>query len=147
MSDAEKVQILQTQLEAWETVFGTRQLSHASAAFNSFKKRAERAEAACDEEWLSAIGKAHMQLFGKPWETRDGETREEGLEANVTALFQLIEDSRDKAKRLREALRIMLDSFVKLNGCYPLEYCSEKTRYRRVACDQAKQALAETEEK
>jgi hypothetical protein len=54
--------------------------------------------------------------------------------------------SPEKAQRLRSALEMSKDAIIKLNnGCYPLEYCSEETRYRWETMKAIEQALAETE--
>lgn len=57
---------------------------------------------AVDNEWLEAIGTSWMRLTGKHWETRDGETREEGLSANVGALFQELDDARTELERVQK---------------------------------------------
>lgn len=57
---------------------------------------------AVDDQWLSAIGTAWKRLTGECWETRDGETREEGVSANIGALFQKIEDLQGQLEKYRE---------------------------------------------
>lgn len=47
----------------------------------------ERAEDDSDDLWLETIARIWKRHTGKPWDTRDGETREEGLTANIEALF------------------------------------------------------------
>lgn len=60
----------------------------------------EKVAGLIDEQWLDAIAKQWVRLTGKPWETRDGETPEEGRQANIGAIFVYIEDKAGEAKRL-----------------------------------------------
>ena len=69
-------------------------------------EQAEKLADGVDDEWLDAIGGHYLKMFGQPWETRDGETASEGRQANVTALFQIIEDQKTEIER-----------------CYKLLYC------------------------
>jgi len=50
----------------------------------------EEVENKVDEQWLNAIAKHYKELTGKHWEVLDGETREEGLQHNVAALFEVL---------------------------------------------------------
>lgn len=63
------------------------------------------------------------------------------------ALHEAVCATNRENQRLREALDELLSAFIKLNGCFPLEYCSEDTRYRWLACTKAKKALAQKEDK
>lgn len=88
---------------------------HATEITNQLEsqlREANKREHDVDEEWLSAIGTAWMRLTGKHWETRDGETRDEGLNHNIGALFQHIEELGEQLRELeahcaamREALQ------------------------------------------
>jgi len=53
-----------------------------------------------DEEWLSAIAQNWKRLTGNPWDTYDGETRSEGLVANVGQLFACLEARQQRIDEL-----------------------------------------------
>ncbi len=55
------------------------------------RKENEALENSIDEQWLSSIAQHWNECMGKPWDTKDGETTEEGRQANVAALFTIIE--------------------------------------------------------
>ena len=67
-------------------------------------EQAEKLADGVDDEWLDAIGGHYLKMFGQPWETRDGETASEGRQANVTALFQIIEDQKTEIERCHKQL-------------------------------------------
>lgn len=53
-----------------------------------------------DEQWLDSIAAHWKHLTGNDWETKDGECREEGVQANVSAIFQYIEEIKADTDRL-----------------------------------------------
>lgn len=57
-----------------------------------------------DEEWLSAIGERWMAVTGHPWETKDGETRGDGLRNNIAALMQHIETLQKANVEMRQRI-------------------------------------------
>ncbi len=62
----------------------------------------EEVESRVDDEWLNAIAKHWKQYAGKEWDTKDGECREEGLQANVSALFGEMDALKEKLTALRQ---------------------------------------------
>jgi len=66
---------------------------------------AETVQNTTDEEWLDAIAQRWNKLTGEPWETRDGESRNEGLRANIGALFNHFEDESAALRKENEALK------------------------------------------
>lgn len=65
----------------------------------------ERAEDDSDDLWLETIARIWKRHTGKPWDTRDGETREEGLTANIEALFDQYASLLTAAQGLAEACK------------------------------------------
>lgn len=64
------------------------------------------------QQWLDAIGTAYKRLTGKPWDTLDGETAEEGVDANVGALFQWFGDELERLRKQNAAMREALGQIV-----------------------------------
>lgn len=74
------------------------------------EQRAAEAEDTADDEWLNAIAAEWNKLTGTLWDTRDGETRQEGLRANVAALFEHFRTQRDTAIRERDEARKVVEA-------------------------------------
>ena len=92
----------------------------------------DEAENRVDEQWLEAISKHWVELTGKLWETLDGETREEGVMANIGALFQQFDDCNPKELSKLKAQNQELASHVRSDaGRIPkLEACCAAMRNR-----------------
>lgn len=74
--------------------FQSNELLRLRAELETERRKVEALERGFDAEqdfsdnlWLAEIARHWSDLTGKPWDTRDGETREEGIAHNISALF------------------------------------------------------------
>lgn len=104
----------------------------------------EQVENRVDEEWLDAIAKNWKDYAGKEWTTRDGETREEGVIANASALFNeldairtrnaLLEKVAGAAKVKASELSSRITQYLSVGGLFNPE-CMDHDKVRDLLMD------------
>lgn len=115
-----KKQLQDAQLPTTEHVQAIYEITQLKAALDA-------SENTVDEQWLDSISANWKALTGKFWETRDGECREAGVQANISALFQYIEDQQEKldaserrGAKLKEACAELFRQWEKPQPTWPL---------------------------
>ena len=77
------------------------------------------AEAKVDDEWLDSIAQHWKKMFGENYEILDGESREEGLNNNISKLFERLSTAEQTGyeRGVREAAEVPKSCIAKYGKC------------------------------